>query len=369
METKPENVEETPRQTTTGPGERLQAARIKKGLSVDDIASRMHLSTAILEAIEENNFEEITAPIFVKGYLRAYARIVALDEDEMIRQYSEFYSEEDPPISSTSNMSPELSSSDTGVKWTTYLVILVLGLLLGAWWWNKQQNETPPISLDATQPETAEVQAEVQVSNETDDPEETLSAEQEAAPAVAEAEPIEAPVEVEESQQPAQAESEPASTEVDVAILTLAEDGSSSDEVTEAAPEEAPSSADTEQEEQASNLPSDTDTVVADETVQPAAEAAQPGTQSQPTRTAPVGTDQLRIIVNADTWADVKDANNHQLEYNLLRADTVVDLTGQAPFTVFLGNGYGVEILFNDSEISIESRIRDDNTARITVGG
>ena len=95
-----------------GPGERLQAARIQKGLSIDDVAGRMHLSTAILESIEENRFEEITAPIFVKGYIRAYARIVALDEDEIIQQYVDSYSKEDPPISTTSNMAPARDSND-----------------------------------------------------------------------------------------------------------------------------------------------------------------------------------------------------------------------------------------------------------------
>jgi cytoskeleton protein RodZ len=131
----------------TGPGERLQAARIKNGLSLEDVANRMHLSASILEALEENNFDEITAPIFVKGYLRAYARIVSLSEDEMIEQYVDFYSEEDPPINSTSNMAPELSPADSRIKWTTYFVILVLAVLLAAWWWNKQQNQDAPVSL------------------------------------------------------------------------------------------------------------------------------------------------------------------------------------------------------------------------------
>ena len=87
MDADPDKQTENPRPSGIGPGERLQAARIKKGLSVEDVANRMHLSTSILEAIEDNNFDEVTAPIFVKGYLRAYARIVALDEDEMIEQY------------------------------------------------------------------------------------------------------------------------------------------------------------------------------------------------------------------------------------------------------------------------------------------
>jgi cytoskeleton protein RodZ len=93
------------------------------------------------------------------------------------------------------------------------------------------------------------------------------------------------------------------------------------------------------------------------------------GTRQQPSRTAPAGADKLQIVVHADTWADVKDANNYQLVYDLLRADSSLELTGEAPFVVFLGNGHGVELLFNGVEISFSSKIRDDNTARLKIGG
>jgi len=136
---------------STGPGDRLQAARIEQDLSIEDVATRMHLSIGILKAIEVNNFDEVTAPIFVKGYLRAYARIVSLDEDEIIQQYLDYYSDEDPPISSTSNLAPEISSDDARVKWTTYLVIIGLLGLLAVWWWNQYQIKTDVVSLDAEQ--------------------------------------------------------------------------------------------------------------------------------------------------------------------------------------------------------------------------
>ena len=74
-----------------GPGDMLHSARIAKGMSLNDVANKMHLSTAILTSLEENNFEEITAPIFVKGYLRAYARLVKVDEEEIIQQYVSSY--------------------------------------------------------------------------------------------------------------------------------------------------------------------------------------------------------------------------------------------------------------------------------------
>ncbi len=367
MSDQDENTENESRQIGVGPGERLQAARIKKGLSVEDVANRMHLSTAILESIEENDFDEITAPIFVKGYLRAYARIVSLNEDEMIQQYVEFYSDEDPPIGSTSNMTPELTATDARIKWTTYLVVVVLAVLLGAWWWNKQQTEEVPISLDSQAPSTAAdagsdqavVDSNIQAGSESPAGGETA--------AVEVAEPVQA-------EQPAAAEeAEQAPVEQGVAAAAEPED-------LNAEADESVSEADMATQSAAAAEPaSEIDTQGQAEAQAPAPEAMpEPETtmaqeeasaRPQPLRIAPVGTDKLQIIVNADTWADVKDANNFQLLYDLLRADSTVEVSGEAPFTVFLGNGHGVEILFNGEEIGFSSRIRNDNTARINVGG
>jgi cytoskeleton protein RodZ len=92
------------------------------------------------------------------------------------------------------------------------------------------------------------------------------------------------------------------------------------------------------------------------------------GTLDEPGRIAPVGSDKVSLVVHADTWADIKDASSYQLVYDLLRADEVVELMGQAPFSIFLGNGHGVEIMFNGEEIDVAPRVRDDNTARLKIG-
>jgi cytoskeleton protein RodZ len=348
---------DTPRQGDIGPGELLQAARIKKGLSLEDVAGRMHLSPSILEAIEENNFDEITAPIFVKGYLRAYARIVSLGEDEMIEQYVDFYSEEDPPINTTSNMAPELSATDARIKWTTYFVIVVLGVLLAAWWWNKQQNQEPPVSLDVQSSRMDEnastegvvdsdIQAGSEASNATDVT--TMDAESESAEASDSPDSSDAAVTAETEN----------ITENDSAADTAVEPVAAEVAETDAAAEQASST-------EAVALPVETQSSSSAEEPEPQAT----GTRDQPTRVAPSGSDKLKIIIHADTWADVKDSTNFQLVYDLLRADSSVELSGKAPFTVFLGNGHGVEIMFNDEEVGFSTRIRDDNTARIDIGG
>jgi cytoskeleton protein RodZ len=334
------------KQINIGPGDQLQAARIEQGLTIEDVATRMHLSLAILESIEENNFDDITAPIFVKGYLRAYARLVSLNEDDMIQRYVEFYSNEDPPINTTSQMAPEISAQDARVKWTTYLVIIVLIALLSAWWWNKAQDQTESVSLDADQQS------------------DRVTTEQVTEPEIVEASGESDEVVDETGSLPLLEETSSAD-----ALDSIP----SEDPLAENVAKEAPKTVVTTVIETVENTPepevtADTITAVADTLTTEEAIKATTGLPFDISRSAPTGIDLLSIIVNADTWADIKDANNHRLVYDLLRANLSVQVRGQAPFNAFFGNGHGVEISFNSESIDIASRILDDNTARIKIG-
>jgi len=341
--------------SSRGPGDRLQAGRIEMGLSIEDVASRMHLSNDVVEAIEENNFNNITAPIFVKGYLRAYARIVSLDEDEMIQQYAEFYSDEDPPISSISNVTPEFSTSDKRVKLITYLVIVGLAVLFAIWWWNKHQTQTDLVSLDAQQSSeiqaveiaeepatetTIEIQTSIEALATTTEVQESLpdtNEEPDDSNALMQVEPV---PESEPGAMPAQSEAVPDK------VATMG-----ADELRESINSEQP-----QQEKEVEQLQ--------------ASEAAAPVVLSDAiTRMSPAGSDQLKIVVNADSWVEISDANGHRMLYTLIRANQKFNLTGKAPFTVFFGNGYGVEITFNGEEVDLISQARDDNTVRLIIGG
>lgn len=311
-----------------GPGDHLRAARIDMELSIEDVATRMHLSIAILEAIEENNFDDITAPIFVKGYLRAYARIVSLNEDEMIQQYLNYYSEEDPPINSTSNLAPEISSDDVRIKWTTYLVIFGLLVLLAVWWWNQYQLKTDVVSLDAEQ--VGVIRQPIVISDTTIGEAETTA---EVATITSEEVDV-SPIAIEEP-----------------AALTAVE------EVQEVVSPEA-HQAEIEEAVQA----------VSEELVQQAEETPVEIPDEEVFRVAPLGDEQLKIVIHADTWVDIKDASGYQLVRDLVPADQILNITGKAPFAVFLGNGHGVELIYDNETIDISDRIRDNNTARLKVG-
>jgi len=76
--------------TAAGPGELLTAARKKMGLSKFDISRQLNLSPAVIEQLESNQYTDQIPDAFLRGYLRTYARAVALDEDDIVTSYSEF---------------------------------------------------------------------------------------------------------------------------------------------------------------------------------------------------------------------------------------------------------------------------------------
>jgi len=375
-----ENSNSESKPTGIGIGERLQAARIQQGLSVEDIATRMHLNAQIVKSIEDNNFDDITAPIFVKGYLRAYARIVSLDEEELIQQYANYYSHEDPPISTTSNMAPELSVADVRIKWTTYLVILGLAALLAAWWWNKNQNEATPISLDSQRASDTVAPRDADTGGQParERPSETSEPGMTESPAPAESVAGEATTAEPVAGEPAASQPEVAETNLPAApepVAPPADAGEPAAPPAETAEAQAPaaeSSGGTAGESR-----SETPAVAANEPAQDTAPAApEPAAEAAPAKprigapilVAPTGSDVLTLTITADTWVDIKDGNDFQMVYHLLRAGQSLKLTGSAPFSVFLGNGPGVEIQFNGKPIEFSARIRSDNTARLKIG-
>ena len=78
-------------------GARLREAREKRTLTVDTVASELNLDVSIIEAIENEDRDNLPAPIFVQGYVRNYARLVGLPEEELVAAYRG-HTENMPPL-------------------------------------------------------------------------------------------------------------------------------------------------------------------------------------------------------------------------------------------------------------------------------
>ena len=82
-------------------GATLQSARESLGLSLDELANRTKISVRLLRALESNAVEALPHGIFMRGYLRAYAKEVGLDPAAVVESYIAQFETLDPPAQST----------------------------------------------------------------------------------------------------------------------------------------------------------------------------------------------------------------------------------------------------------------------------
>src|SRR5215475_14270160 len=68
-------------------GDRLRKEREQRGITLDDIALNTKIGTRLLRALEEEKFDQLPGGIFNKGFVRAYARHVGIDEEQALADY------------------------------------------------------------------------------------------------------------------------------------------------------------------------------------------------------------------------------------------------------------------------------------------
>lgn len=76
--------------------------------------------------------------------------------------------------------------------------------------------------------------------------------------------------------------------------------------------------------------------------------------------------DRLVIEVYEDSWVDVSDSQGTRLYRDLARAGRRIDISGELPFALHLGNAPGLALELNGEPVSI-TRYRSDNSARLTL--
>ena len=68
-------------------GEKLKQEREKRKITLEQISVSTKIGTRMLQALEEDKFSQLPGGIFNKGFVRAYARFVGLDEDQTVADY------------------------------------------------------------------------------------------------------------------------------------------------------------------------------------------------------------------------------------------------------------------------------------------
>lgn len=133
------------------PGTLLKEARETKKLSQTEIAEQVCLSLQRVKELEKDDYSNMAALIYVRGYLRAYARCVGVSPDEVIaalnasaleEEFERMKAQEEKPVEhravpviarSTRMISPKV------VRWITIVILLTLVIFLGIWWQGKKR--------------------------------------------------------------------------------------------------------------------------------------------------------------------------------------------------------------------------------------
>jgi cytoskeleton protein RodZ len=75
-------------------GDRLKREREMRGISLDEMSHATKIGTRLLKALEEEDFQKLPGGIFNKGFVRAYAKFLGIDEDEAVTDYMEVAGED-----------------------------------------------------------------------------------------------------------------------------------------------------------------------------------------------------------------------------------------------------------------------------------
>ncbi len=112
-------------------GEFLQQIRQQRGITLEQAASQTKISLRMLRALEQNDFTQIPSEVFVKGFVRSYARFLGLDEREVIRRYPESISKFNAKIPEVEAPKDLSVHSPSKQGWAIKLMVGVVVVLMG----------------------------------------------------------------------------------------------------------------------------------------------------------------------------------------------------------------------------------------------
>ena len=323
------------------PGETLRQARESNGWSLAEVALKLNLTVNSLSNLEAGAFDKLPGHTFARGYIRAYAKLLGMDQTVLVQQFDQSTGTD----SQGSNVH-SLGRIEEPVR-VSHTILRIVSLLLliaviggGFVWWQDQTSlrSKEQVSLSPEHVEVEGADGTTQI-HPLDEPEDQAVAEGQAEGTTALALPqaetsAEAPAEA-EATAPAAAPTAPA------APAPVAPTHSS-----------------------APVAPAPTAPVVST----PPASASVTPTIPAPAAAAPVaGQGQVQLQFTADCWTQVTDGAGKVLLSGLKRKGENVSVSGKPPFTVRLGFARGAQVSYNGQVVDV-APFTSGETARLKLG-
>ncbi|MBW8186231.1 RodZ domain-containing protein [Shewanella nanhaiensis] len=291
-------------------GSLLKAAREEQGASIGDIAGQLHLRPCIVEDIEADNFGEIASAIYVKGYVKNYARIVQADAQAIQACLDIQLPKASAPEMQSFSRKTTRQARDGRLMFVTYLIAFILLALLVLWWVQKSDTQA---SVDFSKPTMEEMAESIQEPFSTKAlPDPTLERD--------------SGIESSDTQLSADNSAIDSgvvhSNDIDDLSPETANDESSDLGVTVVTSDQAPTPAQSEIAQELHSVDN-------------------------------LGVSKLSLSLVADCWINVKDADGKVLINDLKKAGSLLEVKGREPFKLTLGAPQAVTIKLNEESISL----------------
>ncbi|WP_179179897.1 RodZ domain-containing protein [Pseudomonas sivasensis] len=313
------------------PGETLRQARESNGWSLAEVALKLNLTTTSLGNLEAGAFDKLPGHTFARGYIRAYAKLLGIDQTVLVQEFDQFTGTDSQgsSVHGLGRIEEPVRVSHTILRIVS-LLLLVAVIGGGFVWWQDQASQR---SKDLTS--SAMEHVEVESADGTtqihplDEPEDQAVAEGQAT--------SEAPLATE---QPAP-ETAPATTAAVPAPVAPATPAAPTAQAhTPAAPASAP----------------------------PAPAASATPAISPPTTPALIAGDgRVQVTYIADCWTQVTDGNGKVLFSGLKRKGDTLDQGGKPPLTLRLGFARGAQVAYNGQPVDV-APFTSGETARLKLG-
>lgn len=134
------SVDEQDTQSSRFPGHDFTQARERLHISVEQVSTELHLPIKVIKAIESGNPQSFHNPVFIRGYIRTYAKHLGMDATHYANLYANLPGVDLKPVSikSTTSVKERDPSKSPLMKIFSWLfVIAMIAIII---WWSREQS-------------------------------------------------------------------------------------------------------------------------------------------------------------------------------------------------------------------------------------
>lgn len=125
----------------TNPGAQLGISRQQKGFTQEYVASKLHLRVRVIQLLESDDYERLPEPVFIKGYLRAYAKLLGVDYVPLLEKFNSLNIPDIKHEKALWQSRRESNHGERAVRWFTALFAVGVLVAVSIWWQQNKETE------------------------------------------------------------------------------------------------------------------------------------------------------------------------------------------------------------------------------------